>query len=182
MQKTYVFGTMLALALTGSVYAQQSADQSASSSAQKDREVTVTGCLVPGAPSAATTAGTAGSTSAPSADKFMLANATITAGPGASTSATGTAGTSGTTSATGSAAASGTSYNLIGGESSDLDKNVNSKVEIRGVIEPATAPSPSSAAGGTMTGGTSGATGAAAAKQLRVTSVRQLASTCGGGQ
>lgn len=180
MQKTYVFGTMLALALTGSVYAQQ--DQSAASSAQKDREVTVTGCLVPGAPGAATTAGTAGtagSTSATSsADKFMLANATITAGPGASTSTTGTAGTSGTTAST---AANGASFTLIGGESSDLTKNVNSKVEIRGVIEPASASSPSSAAGGTMTSGTSGATGAAA-KQLRVTSVRQLASSCSGGQ
>jgi hypothetical protein len=180
MQKTYVFGTMLALALTGSVYAQQ--DQSAASSAQKDREVTVTGCLVPGAPSAATTAGTAGtagSTSSTSgASKFMLANASITSGPGA-TASTGTTGTSGTSGAAGTSAAAGASYHLIGGDSSDLDKNLNSKVEIRGVIEPA---SSASAAGGTMTGGTSGATGAAAAKQLRVTSVRQLASTCGGGQ
>ena len=180
MQRTYVFGTMLALALTGSVYAQQ--DQSAASSAQKDREVTVTGCLVPGAPSATTTgtAGTAGSTSSTSsADKFMLANATITSGPGATATTTGTAGTSGTASAT--APAPGPSYNLIGGAKSDLEPNLNAKVEIRGVIEPASASSPSSAAGGTMTGGTSGATGAAA-KQLRVTSVRQLASTCSGGQ
>lgn len=178
MQRTYVFGTMLALALTGSVYAQQ--DQSAASSAQKDREVTVTGCLVPGAPSAATTAGTAGTSgtagSTASADKFMLANATITAGPGATTTTTGTAGTTGST----ATAAPGPSYNLIGGQKSDLEPNLNSKVEIKGVIEPASASSPSSA--GTMTGGTSGATGAAAAKQLRVTSVRQLASSCGGGQ
>ncbi len=179
MKRAYVFGTALALALTGSVYAQQ--DQSAASSGQKDREVTVTGCLVPGAPgagSAAGTAGTSGSSSATtSASKFMLANASITSGPGA-TSTSGTTGTSGSAGAA-SSAASGSSYNLIGGDSSDLDKNVNSKVEVRGVIEPA---SSSSAAGGSMTGGTSGATGAAAAKQLRVTSVRQLASSCSGGQ
>ena len=178
MKRAYVFGTMLALALTGSVYAQ---DQTAASSAQKDREVTVTGCLVPSAPSAATTAGTAGTAaSTSSADKFMLANASITSGPGA-TASTGTTGTSGTTAAAGTSAPSGASYNLVGGDSSDLDKNLNSKVEIRGVIEPASSASSASAAGGTMTGGTSGATGAAA-KQLRVTSVRQLASTCGGGQ
>jgi len=168
---------MLALALTGSVYAQQ--EQSTASSAQKDREVTVTGCLVPGAPNPATTAGTAGTagstSSASSADKFMLANATITAGPGATTSTTGTAGTSGST----ASPMLGPSYNLIGGQKSDFEPNLNSKVEIKGVIEPASSSSPSSAA--TITGGTSGAA-SAAAKQLRVTSVRQLAATCGEGQ
>ena len=108
----------------------------------------------------------------------MLSNASL------GSSGTTTTGTSGTAGAgtTGGSTASGSSYNLIGGDSSDLAKNLNSKVEIRGVIEPSSSAGSSSAAGGTMTGGTSGATGAAAAKQLRVTSVRQLASTCGGGQ
>ena len=122
MKRAYVFGTMLALALTGSVYAQ---DQTAASSAQKDREVTVTGCLVPSAPSAATTAGTEAGTAAStsSADKFMLANASITSGPSATTS-TGTTGTA-AHAAAGTSAPSGSSYNLIGGDSSDLDKNLN---------------------------------------------------------
>ena len=108
----------------------------------------------------------------------MLSNASL--GGSSATTTTGTSGTAGA-GATGSTA-SGSSYNLIGGDSSDLEKNLNSKVEIRGVIEPSSSAGSSTAAGGTMTGGTSGATGAAAAKQLRVTSVRQLASTCGGGQ
>ncbi len=88
----------------------------------------------------------------------------------------------GATGATGAAAPS--SYVLMGGDQSELQRYANSRVEIIGTLEPASAPgSPSAAAPGSA--GTAGSAtpeaSAATPQQLHITSVRQVAGTCGGG-
>ncbi|HXT29209.1 MAG TPA: hypothetical protein VN716_08025, partial [Vicinamibacterales bacterium] len=112
----------------------------------------------------------------PSAAGFMLINASKDGAAAATT----TAGTSGTTASgsTAPAADAGKSFNLVGGDQADLQKWVNSRVEIKGTIE-------ASSAAPSMTGGsTSGTTATSAtpektpAQRLRITSVRQIASTC----
>jgi hypothetical protein len=97
---------------------------------------------------------------------------------------------------------------LMGGQQSDLQKYVNSRVEVRGTIDQTgsgsgssstagTSPTGTAATGtgatgtsatgtgstGSATGSTASGTGASASgpmQHLRVTSVRQLASSCSG--
>ena len=170
MKREFVFGGLIALALSVGVGAQSTAGQQYPSTQDKDKDtVTVTGCLVPGAGGVVGTSGTTASTATPSAAGFMLVNASKDGAPAATT----TAGTSGTTASTAPAADAGKSFTLIGGDQADLQKWVNSRVEIKGTIEP-------SSAAPAMTAST--ATPAAPekdkAQRLRITSVRQIASTC----
>jgi len=176
MKREFVFGGLIALALSVGASAQTTAGQQYPSTQDKDKDtVTVTGCLVPGAGGAVGTSGTTATTASPSAAGFMLINASKDGAAAATT----TAGTSGTTAATTAPAAdAGKSFNLVGGDQADLQKWVNSRVEIKGTIE-------ASSAAPSMTGGsTSGTTATSAtpekspAQRLRITSVRQIASTC----
>jgi hypothetical protein len=128
--------------------------------------------------------------------------ATATTPPSGSTAGTGaTAGTSGTS----TEAKDGKTFTVVGGTPSELQTYVNSKVEIRGTLDEKAAHSPSGATGtsgtpttGTPTTGTpttgTPTTGAATTgsgstmagmshgdhPKLRVTSVRQIAGSCGG--
>ena len=174
MKQEFVFGGLIALALSVGTAAQTA--YPASQDKDKDNDtVTVTGCLVPGAGGAVGTSGTT-STATPSAGAgFILINATKDSAPAATTTA-GTSGTSATTTAP--AADAGKSYALVGGDPGDLQKWVNSRVEITGTIEAA-------AAAPAMTGGSTAGTTATAERpeksvpqRLRVTSVKQIASTC----
>ena len=176
MKREFVFGGLIALALSVGASAQTTAGQQYPSTQDKDKDtVTVTGCLVPGAGGAVGTSGTTATTASPSAAGFMLINASKDGAAAATT----TAGTSGTTAATTAPVAdAGKSFNLVGGDQADLQKWVNSRVEIKGTIE-------ASSAAPSMTGGsTSGTTATSAtpekspAQRLRITSVRQIASTC----
>ena len=176
MKQEFVFGGLIALALSVGTAAQTAYPTSQDKDKDKDKDtVTVTGCLVPGAGGAVGTSGTT-STATPSASAgFILINATKDGAPAATTTA-GTSGTSATTTAP--AADAGKSYALVGGDPSDLQKWVNSRVEIKGTIEP-------SAAAPAMTGGSTAGTTATAERpeksvpqRLRVTSVKQIASTC----
>ncbi len=84
-----------------------------------------------------------------------------------------------------------TSYQLVGGTPGDLQKYVNSKVEVLGALSAASNSSPALPSTGATSGstGTAGATGSGATAtretgttstmpSLRVRSVRQIASTC----
>lgn len=244
MKRTYLFGTMVAFSLAAASVGAQQDRPTPSSSDRADKNVVVTGCLKSGSQIAGATgsgstgtgtAGTSGTsgTSASASGRssgFILTDAKLTPGSGASASATGTgtsatgtgstasgttgststgatAGTSGT-SASGSASADssdkGKSFALVGGQQSELQGYVNSKVEIRGTLDSSASSSSASgssttgATGSTATGSTAGTapTGATASgtgsmsgmshagdhQQLRVTSVRQLASSCDSGQ
>ena len=178
MKREFVFGGLIALALSVGTAAQATYPSSQDKDKDKDKDtVTVTGCLVPGAGGAVGTSGTTSTTTSPSAGGFMLINATK---DGATTPTT-TAGTSGTTATTtgttAPAANAGKSFTLVGGDQADLQKWVNSRVEIKGTIEP-------SSATPAMTGSTAGTTATpetpdkSVAQRLRITSVRQIASTC----
>jgi hypothetical protein len=179
MKREFVFGGLIALALSVGASAQTTAGQQYPSTQDKDKDtVTVTGCLVPGAGGAVGTSGTTATTANPSAAGFMLINASKDGAPAATT----TAGTSGTTASgtTAPAADAGKSFTLVGGDQEDLQKWVNSRVEIKGTIE-------ASSAAPSMTGGSTSATTTtatsatpekSAAQRLRITSVRQIASTC----
>ena len=197
MKRQFMFGTMLAAVMAVGVGAQQpTAGQAGQSSDQSSRPVTVTGCLQ-SAPSSGAPA-TGDTTSKPqsgSQAQYILTNATpATAG----TSATGTAGTGATPGAgstKGSAGAAKT-FRLQGGDSSDLQKYVNSKVEVTGTLASSSERGTSGAAGsatgagtGTGTGSATGSTASGATsgmsgsmQALRVTSVRQVAESCSGGE
>jgi len=173
MKQEFVFGGLIALALSVGTAAQTTYPTSQDKDKDKD-SVTVTGCLVPGAGGAVGTSGTTSTTATPSAAGFMLINATKDGAPAATT----TAGTSGTAGTTAPAADAGKSFTLVGGDPADLQKWVNSRVEIKGTIEAA-------AAAPAMTGGSTTGTTAtpersdkSAPQRLRVTSVKQIASTC----
>lgn len=167
MKREFVFGGLIALALSVGAAAQTAYPPSQDKDKDKDNKdtVTVTGCLVPGAGGPVGTSGT--TATPPVSPGFKLINATK---DGAS-AATTTAGTSGTT-APAPAADAGKSFTLVGGDQADLQKWVNSKVEIKGTIE-------SSAAMPTTTADTPDK---APAPRLRITSVKQIASTCSGQQ
>lgn len=193
MKRQYLFGTMMAITLAFTAAGASALQDPTTQSAKDEKTVTVTGCLMPGA-QPATPSGTAGTTgttgtSSASASNFILTNAKMDSSSASTT--TGTSGstvpstTSGTASSAGSAASK--SFTLLGGDQSDLQKFVNSKVEIRGTIDRSAA---GAYGGSTATGTTppssnpSTASGMAAspAQQLRVTSVRQVSESCSGGQ
>jgi hypothetical protein len=162
MKSNLLFGSILAAALSVGVGAQAptgapqdptsprpSNDQAMSKSSSSDA-ITVTGCVQADSAAATGTSGAAGAPSAKS-ESFILANAS--AGSGAA--AAGTAGTTG-------AGATASQYKLSG-KSDDLKKYVNSKVEIKGKVD--------SASAGAAAGGSSGPT-------LRVDSVKQVSPSC----
>lgn len=228
MKRTHLFGTMMACTLATAVSLGAQERPSTAQSASEGKTVVVTGCLKSGsslmtgtsgtAGTAGTTgtAGTAGSTASSSArGGFILTDASLSTGSGGSTaSATGTsptgsttgtagtgstAGTSGTSPSASITSESGKTYSLVGGQQSELQGFLNSKVEIRGTLDQSAHSSgsgtPASGAGSTATGTGSTATGTGSTasgtgasmsgmahdqQQLRVTSVRQLASSCSG--
>lgn len=242
MKRTYAFGAMFALALASSaagVGARQSTTSLGGT--EQGRDVVVTGCLIPGSPagsgtgtsgvtdttavtgtSGTTGSVTAGSTASGSNGSFILVNANLTPAD-SSSSTTGTAGstaaitgTSGSTTAGstvgGDAAETGRSFILAGGQPSELQRYVNSRVEVRGTLDK-TARSGAYDSGSSMSGtasttgsgsaatsstgsGSTSSTGSTASsggmiggtadvskiQRLRVTSVRQVAGSCTGGQ
>jgi hypothetical protein len=192
MKRQIFFGTMLSAALAVGVSAQQTPPSSASTPGQSDRTaqtVTVTGCLQSGSGASGSTAsspagapagapaGQAGATSS-SSGQYILANATT----GSGSSATGTTGATPPAGASSSSASTGKSYKLVGGDSEDLKKYVNSKVEVTGTLD---SKSSSSGAGSTGTTGSAGASSSSMAGSmptLKVTSVRQVSGSCTGGE
>ena len=197
MKRTILFGTILSAALATGVSAQQtpptSTADSPSQQAASGQQITMTGCLKSGdasaaaAGSAATGAtGTAGATGATGAtpgsrsEGYILTNAKA----GSGSSSTGAAGSPGA--ATGATAgttgsASMATYKLSGGDQSDLTKYANSQVEVRGTLMS----SGQSSTGATSTTGAAGSTSASRSSgsdsnmpTLRVSSVRQIASSC----
>jgi hypothetical protein len=175
MKREFVFGGLMAIALGVGAAAQSTAPQ-AYPSQDKDKDtVTITGCLMPSSGGAVGTSGTTATTATPPAGGFMLINASKDKGAAATT----TAGTSGTTAGTTAGAAdAGKSYTLIGGDQADLQKWVNSRVEIKGTVDTTAAPSTAGTTAGTTA--TSETPDKNPPQRLRVTSAKQIASTCSG--
>jgi hypothetical protein len=223
MKRHVLFGTMLSAALavglsaqTGSAGSQTPGQQSQQS--QNQQQVTVTGCLMEGAGTMAgasggtatatgsgtsTGTGTSGTSGTQTGTqrsgsmdaKFHLTNAQVTPSDKTATSGTGTSGTgtSGTASGT-SGTTSEMKVQLVGGDNQDLQRYVNSRVEVRGTLMTNQDRNRAGAGTGTATGtgtgtGTGTATGGTSsnrqggdqmAQRVRVTSVRQIATSCTG--
>src|SRR5439155_16124723 len=131
------------------------AAQTGGSQSDRDRTITVVGCLERGDQSPASTTGTSGTSTRPSSSargEWILKNATMSPGGSSastgSTTTTGTAGTTGTSTAT--EAGSGSTYILLG-KSDELSKHAGHKIEITGKLD--------SSSGSASTGSTSGTTG-----------------------
>jgi hypothetical protein len=156
MRPQGILVVVMAASITVTAAAQPPQTGQEKKSAQ-DQTVTVTGCLSNAAASGATARGTTGTGQTKGSEQqFLLTNATI----GASPDKTAPAGTTGT----------GTTYRLTGGNREELQKYLNSRVEIRGTLQPR---------------GESQAKekpeqvpGKADAQMLRVTSVKQISPTC----
>ena len=207
MKRQIFFGTLLSTALAVGVGAQQTPPSSSSSPGQSDRSgqtVTVTGCLQSGSGASGSTAssptgapaGQAGASSSSSrGGQFILANATMGSGSGSATGTTGGTPPAGAPSSS-SSSASGKSYRLTGGDTEDLQKYVNSKVEVTGTLQDSSrsssgstgatgSPSTGAGAGTGTTGSAAGSSSSSMAgnmPQLRVTSVRQVSGSCTGGE
>jgi hypothetical protein len=196
MKRNILFGSFLAAALSVGAAAQSASPQtppagSRDQASTSSQTVTVTGCLKSGSasPSATGTAGsTAGAAGASTAGSFILADATTGAAGGAMGAP---AGTTGSAPKAGASAASGKEFKLTGGNKDDLQKYVNSKVEIRGKIDSAAggamggAPSPASPGAEPASPGAAPAspgaapsTSRASGQTLQVESVRQVAPSC----
>jgi hypothetical protein len=134
---------------------------------QSSQQVTMTGCLEHAKSGVAGTTGTPAGASA--SEEFVLSNASP------STGASGAPGTAGTAGAAGAASSSmGNKYRLVGGDKEDLQKYLNSQVEIRGTLDKSSA-----------MGAAPAAPGEPASEKLatlRVTSIKQIASTCASGK
>ena len=149
--------------------------------------VTVTGCLS-SADKQSGAAGTSGSTGqatgTPREDgQFLLTNARITSGAAAGTS--GAAGTGGTGAAGSTTSTANNRFVLIGGNQQELKQYLNSEVEIRGTLQPRSDSDRGAAATGSATGSAQRSPQGdvnANLQRLRVTSVKQTAKTCSGGQ
>jgi hypothetical protein len=178
MKRQMFFATVFSAALAVSGAAQTGAPGAQTGSQQtqqKEQQVTMVGCLQQSSAGAAGTTGTAG---AKAEAHFILSNASPASGSAAGSTTAGTSGTAGASSA------AGNRYRLVGGDREDLEKYLNSKVEIRGTVERG----PSSSMPGSGTGAGAPPTGAPAGQSsdeklptLRVTSVRQIAKDCAGG-
>jgi hypothetical protein len=223
MRRDVILGCVVAGAMTFAVSAQdpQTGQGSGSRAAQSrdNQTITVTGCLSNAASTTGARTGTGGTGTGTSTgtgtgagtqgttrggqQQFVLNNATIGKGSGATGSAgTGTSGTAGS-GAAGTSAGMGTTYRLTGGNNEELQKYLNSKVEIRGTLQSGNQTGKTGATGtgtgagtGTGTGsgtattsGTSSSAGASGQRSqdrsgnenmqtLRVTSVTQIAATC----
>jgi hypothetical protein len=204
MKRQFMFGTMLAAVMAVGVGAQQpgqagSAGQAGqSSSDQSSKSVTVTGCLQSSPSSGAPATGDTTSRQSGSQAQYILTNASTASGTsGSSTGAAGT-GTSGATAgSTRSSAGAAKTFRLQGGSSSDMQKYVNSKVEVtgtlasgseRGTTGSATGSATGTGTGSSSTGSATGSTSSSAtagmsgSQTLRVTSVRQVSESCSGGE
>jgi hypothetical protein len=197
MKRTHLFGTAMActLAAAVSVGAQE---RPTTAPSDQSKTVVVTGCLKSGPAAASSTTGTTGTTgtagtagvtaSASARGSFIVTDAvvkdTTTTATTPTTGATGTSGTS--ASATTPGGPAGKTYSLIGGQPSELQELLNSKVEIRGTLDAKDkAPAGSTAsAPTTSTPPTAGASMAGMSHsdhpQLRVTSVTKLEGSCSG--
>jgi hypothetical protein len=164
--------TAFSAALAVSAAAQQppTGTESPSQERQSSQQVTMSGCLE----HAKAVAGTTGTpTGASGSEEFVLANAKPSSASGA---APGTAGTAGAPDAASSSM--GAKYRLVGGDKDDLQKYLNSQVEIRGTLD-------KSSAAGAAAGAATGAAGAGKSEELpilRVTSIKQIASSCASGK
>jgi hypothetical protein len=176
MKRTHLFGTVTActLAAVVSVGAQ---DRPTASPSDESKTVVVTGCLKSGPASATATVGTSGSTASASArSSFIIADAVIK--DPAATATTGATGTSGTApAATTPGSPAGKTYSLVGGQATELTTLVNSKVEIKGTLEPK---SPSAAASTPSTATPTTGMTASEHPQLKVTSVTKIEGSCSG--
>jgi hypothetical protein len=192
MKRTILFGTMLSAALATGLSAQTPQTSGAGSTdpqSPNSPQMIITGCLKSGdssssASTGGTPTGTSGATgtagAATAGGGYILTNATAGSAPSA-TGATGSTG-SATGAATAGTSGSTASYKLQGGAESDLSKYVNSQVEIRGTLASS---SSSSSAGSSTAGGATGSTSSSRESSvnsnlptLRVSSVRQIASSC----
>jgi hypothetical protein len=217
MKSSITFGVLFSTALAVGASAQSAGGQTPSPSGSSEQsQVTVMGCLQSGdaagaaggtGASGASSTGASGSTGSRSGG-FVLTNAKMGSGPTSGSSGTSSSGTAG--GATGSSASSGmaggmTQFKLEGSQS-DLQKYVNSQVEVTGKLDKRS-PSGSSSTGSATTGATgqAGATGSGAAATgsvsgagsgagatgsapgsrqdiptLHVSRVRQVSPTCSG--
>ena len=210
MKRTHLFGTMMACTLAAVVSVGAQERPSTSPSDREAKTVVVTGCLksAPASSTAATpsttgtagTAGTAGSTASSARGSFILTDAVVSSDTASTAGATSTpptgstTPTGATTGTSGSSASAGKTYSVVGGQQSELQGFLNSKVESRGTLNPS---ADRSAAGAGSTAGTpptttpptttppsgTGSTMSGMAHgegQLRVTSVKQIAGSCSG--
>lgn len=180
MKRQMIFATAFSAALAVSVAAQTGTPPTGAQTGspqqerQSSQQVTMTGCLQQASSGVAGTAGAA-TTSSPE-KQFVLANAT----PAGSSAASGTAGTSGTPGAA-SSSSMGNRYRLVGGDRKDLEKYLNSKVEIRGTLEKSGYSAPGAAATGAAPGTPEQSKADDKLPILHVTSVKQIAESCAGG-
>lgn len=190
MKRQLMFGTMLAAVMAVGVGAQQpgqpgSAGQAGqSSSDQSSKSVTVTGCLQ-ASPSSGAAPGDTTSRQSASQAQYVLTNASTASGTSGSSTGTAGTGTSGATAgSTRSSAGAEKTFRLQGGNSSDLQKYVNSKVEVTGTLASGTERGTTGGATGSATGSpsSSATAGMSGGQTLRVTSVRQVAESCSGGE
>jgi hypothetical protein len=180
MKRQLFFGALFAAAISVGMSAQT--PQTPSSTAQqpsraKNQEVTLTGCLQTGSGSSTTgTSGTAASgsqksgSSSMSGGEFVLANAKMGGSSGASA-----AGTAGSPSGAASSSSAADRYKLVGHQN-DLRKYANSQVEVRGTIE-----SKASSTSGSGDTPSAAASSSSSEPTLRVSSVKQTAPSCSGG-
>jgi len=217
MKKNMWLGVVAATAFATGAAAQTSTSPNGQMKPSGHDTVTVVGCVQPGngastngSTASGTTTGTTGSMSTNSGSRYVLANAMVGAGGGSSamsgsgstgsgssgSSASGTAGTAGSTGTSGSMSSmsmhGASATYALDGSNTDLQKHVNHKVEITGVIKPASGTATMSGTTGSASasGGTTGSAGTAAGggmanstaqtgnQRLEVQAIRMIAATC----
>jgi hypothetical protein len=170
MRRTILIGAMLSAALTTGVGAQTPQTSKGSNEPTSATDVKMTGCLRSGDGARDTKGSDAAApvTAGASRPRYVLTDATTPGGTQAATS-----------------------YQLSGGNQDDLQKYVNSKVEVLATLSTSSNASPPPPSTGATSGstGTAGATGSGATATretgttstmpgLRVRSMRQVAGTC----
>ncbi len=190
MKSKIVLSSLFSAVMAVGASAQTTPPQTGSQDSQSKQEMRFTGCLQ--SADAARSGATATSGSSPSATGEGGAFVLINAKTGSGSATTGSSGTGSTGSATGSTASGSIPPSSspamarikLEGSQSDLRKYANSQVEVRGTLDSKVSGSTGSAAtGSAATGSTAGATGSTSGQDLatlRVTSVRQVASSCSG--
>ena len=205
MKSKFVLGSVFSAVMAVGVSAQTTPPQTGSQDSQSNRQVTFTGCLqsadaarasgaggAAGSSSSAT--GTTGAGAASAGGAFVLMNAKTGSGSATASSGTGSTGSTASGSSSPSSSSSGAMARIkLEGSQSDLQRYANSQVEVRGTLDSkmsgstgsttGSAATGSAATGSTATGSPAGATGSTSGQDmatLRVTSVRQIASSCSG--
>jgi hypothetical protein len=148
--------------------------QTRSSSQSAANQVTVTGCIqrATATPGATGTTGSTSTSSSSSGSNYILTNATPAGSGSSSSSATSpsTAGTSGS-------GAMHATYRLDA-DDSKLSAHVGHKVEITGTLESASSSSSSSSPSTSPSTSSSSSASSMSGPQLKVESVRMIASSC----